>query len=117
MQTFPALPSRLLENPGWLEIFGVDGESGNHRMRLVLQRVTSASVTVSGTVTASIGHGVVVLAGISSGEQVDAKEWALRKILNTRLWEDDSGKAWAKGVSQAGLEVPTPSNAHPMGAR
>ena len=75
-------------------------------MRLVLQRVTRASVTVDGTVVGSIGQGLLCLVGISA-EDTDATaaiDWAKRKILGIRLWEDD-GKAWAKSVTALGLEV------------
>lgn len=75
-------------------------------MRLVLQRVTRASVTVDGAVVGSIGQGLLCLVGISADDTVGAAaiDWAKRKILGIRLWEDD-GKAWAKSVTALGLEV------------
>ena len=74
-------------------------------MRIVLQRVTSASVTVGGKVVGSINAGVLALVGLTSGDGAAERDWATRKILNTRLWEDAGGKAWARGVKQCGLEV------------
>jgi D-tyrosyl-tRNA(Tyr) deacylase len=63
-------------------------------MRLIAQRVSSASVTVNGEVCASIGCGMVVLVGIAATDDpVTAVEWGVRKLLGLRLWEDESGKA------------------------
>ena len=73
-------------------------------MRLVLQRVTRASVTVDGGVVGSIGAGLLVLVGISATDDASAIEWATRRILGIRLWEE-SGKAWSKSVTALGLEV------------
>ena len=66
-------------------------------MRLVLQRVTEASVVVDGEVVGSIGAGLLVLVGISEEDEGQSAhttiEWACRKLLGIRLWEAD-GKAW-----------------------
>ena len=74
----------------------------------MLQRVTEASVTVDGDVVGSIGPGLLVLVGISEGDQGHEEhatiEWACRKLLSIRLWEAD-GKAWAQSVTQAKLGV------------
>ena len=78
-------------------------------MRLVLQRVTNARVEVEGKTVGEIGRGLLVLGGICDSDDSDdgkaAIEWAVRKILGTRLWEDAAGKAWARSVQQEGLEV------------
>ena len=74
--------------------------------RLVLQRVTSARVDVDGETVGAIGKGLLVLVGIADVDDDKAAiEWAVRKILGTRLWEDAAGKAWARSVQQEGLEV------------
>ena len=73
-------------------------------MRLVIQRVTEASVVVDGEVVGSIGRGLCVLCGIHADDDESAAEWAARKLLGIRLWEAN-GKAWASSVSQAGLGV------------
>ena len=67
-------------------------------MRLVLQRVTEASVTVDGQIVGQIGRGLVALCGIHETDGPSASEWAVKKICNTRLWEKD-GKAWASSAS------------------
>ena len=78
-------------------------------VRLVLQRVTSARVDVDGVTVGEIGKGLLVLGGICDSDDSDdgkaAIEWAVRKILGTRLWEDAAGKSWARSVQQEGLEV------------
>lgn len=59
-------------------------------MIVVIQRVTSASITIENKVTASIKHGIVVLVGI---EEADAKEdidWLASKIVNLRIFNDEN---------------------------
>ena len=61
-------------------------------MRLVIQRVTRASVTVDGNVLGSIGKGYMVLCGIA---QTDTEELAARmvkKMCGLRIFEDENGK-------------------------
>ena len=74
-------------------------------MRLVLQRVKSASVRVDGETVGSIGQGVLALVGLGTGDDAAAAAWALKRILGIRLWEDAAGKAWARSVAQEGFEV------------
>lgn len=60
-------------------------------MRIVIQRVTEASVTVEGEITGQIGRGLLVLVGI---EEVDTKqdiEWLSGKLVNLRIFEDEAG--------------------------
>ena len=61
-------------------------------MRAVVQRVTSASVTVDGRETGAIGPGLCVLLGISPGDGSGEVEWAAEKIANLRIFSDDEGK-------------------------
>lgn len=74
-------------------------------MRLVLQRVRSAAVEVEGETVGAIGPGLLVLVGLAAEDGPAEREWALRKILGIRLFADDAGKLWARGVQAAGLEV------------
>ena len=74
-------------------------------MRLVLQRVTQASVTVDGVVVGQIGRGLLALVGITEGDDDAAADWCCRRLLGTRMWEDDAGKAWARSVQSGGLEL------------
>ncbi|WP_353119956.1 D-aminoacyl-tRNA deacylase [Myroides odoratus] len=73
-------------------------------MRIVIQRVTEASVTVEGTIIDSIGTGLLVLVGI---EEVDTKqdiEWLSGKLVNLRIFEDEQG-VMNKSVLDVGGEV------------
>ena len=61
-------------------------------MRAVLQRVTSASVTVEGTITGQIGQGLLVLLGVGQGDTEAELDWMLDKISGLRIFEDAGGK-------------------------
>ncbi|GAA5923758.1 D-tyrosyl-tRNA(Tyr) deacylase [Sporobolomyces koalae] len=77
-------------------------------MRAVLQRCTSASVTVDGQVISSIGRGVLCLIGIGTDDTTHESEWLASKILGMRLFPDDQeGESWGwkKSVVDAGYEV------------
>ena len=99
----PRIPQRSTRRLGRRRRAASAGRSP--RMRLVLQRALSASVTVDGAVVGSIGPGLVVLCGISEEDDEAAAEWACRKLLNIRLWETADGKAWAESVSSQKLGV------------
>lgn len=60
-------------------------------MRLVIQRVSRASVTVAGEIVAQIGVGLVVLVGITHEDTVVEAEWLARKVAGLRLFEDEAG--------------------------
>ena len=61
-------------------------------MRVVLQRVSRASVTVGGRVTGAIGRGFLLLAGFHAGDTPDQPDWMAAKIAGLRLFPDDDGK-------------------------
>lgn len=61
-------------------------------MRAVIQRVTSGSVTVAGSVIAEIGHGLVILLGIGPDDSEEKAAALARKIALLRIFEDDQGK-------------------------
>ncbi len=60
-------------------------------MRVVIQRVSRASVGVGGTVQASIGNGLLVLLGIEGEDQAEDITWLVRKIARLRIFNDDNG--------------------------
>jgi D-aminoacyl-tRNA deacylase len=60
-------------------------------MRLVIQRVSSASVTIAGEVTARIGPGLLVLVGIENADDASDGEWLAGKICRLRIFEDEAG--------------------------
>ena len=61
-------------------------------MRLVVQRAARGSVTVGERVTGSISEGLVVLLGIAPSDGEGEVAWAVDKIANLRIFEDDEGK-------------------------
>src|SRR5689334_6147001 len=61
-------------------------------MRAVIQRVTEARVGAEGRVSGSIGAGLVVLLGISKTDTQQDADYLADKILNLRIFSDDSGK-------------------------
>jgi D-aminoacyl-tRNA deacylase len=68
-------------------------------MKLVLQRVTSASVSVADEIVGQIQRGLCVLVGISRDDTAEDLDYAMRKILSVRLFPDpDTGKLWHKNV-------------------
>jgi len=61
-------------------------------MRLVLQRVSSASVTVDGSITGQIGTGFMILAGIEGEDTLDDLTWLVQKVTQMRVFGDAEGK-------------------------
>ena len=61
-------------------------------MRVVLQRVSRARVTVDGRVTGEIGRGLLLLAGFTDGDTEDALAWMADRIAGLRIFPDDEGK-------------------------
>ena len=61
-------------------------------MRFVIQRVSSASVTIDGKVSGEIGKGFVVLIGIGEDDTKEIADKLLHKLLNMRIFEDENGK-------------------------
>lgn len=60
-------------------------------MRLVIQRVKEASVTIDGSVAASIGPGLFILVGVESGDTEADMEWLASKTAAMRIFNDDEG--------------------------
>lgn len=61
-------------------------------MKAVIQRVKHAKVQVEGRVVGEIGHGVLVLLGVETGDGARQAEWMAEKIVNLRIFEDGQGK-------------------------
>jgi D-tyrosyl-tRNA(Tyr) deacylase len=61
-------------------------------MRLVIQRVSSASVRVEGEIVGAIGRGLLVLAGIERGDDPARVRAAAEKLAGLRIFEDADGK-------------------------
>ncbi len=73
-------------------------------MRVVVQRVTEASVTVEGRVTGAIGRGLLVLAGVAPDDTEQDREWLAQKIVGLRIFDDDQG-VMNRSVHEIGGEI------------
>lgn len=60
-------------------------------MKVVIQRVTKASVTIDSKVVASIEKGLLVLLGIVSEDKIEDQDWLINKIVNLRIFNDENG--------------------------
>lgn len=61
-------------------------------MRIVVQRVRQARVSVNGETVAAIGPGVVVLVGVTHGDTPEEARWLAQKVAGLRIFEDAEGK-------------------------
>ncbi|MDK9718601.1 MAG: D-aminoacyl-tRNA deacylase [Trichlorobacter sp.] len=61
-------------------------------MKAVIQRVSSASVTVDGQVVGQIAQGIMVLLGVKKGDTEAPADWLAEKIVGLRIFEDETGK-------------------------
>ena len=59
-------------------------------MRVVIQRVKKASVTIDGKIKSSIENGLLVFAGIENADNSNDIEWLSNKIINLRIFDDEN---------------------------
>ena len=60
-------------------------------MRAVIQRVSSASVTIDGTVKSAIGPGLLILLGVGHEDGQEDLDWLVKKIAGLRIFNDEEG--------------------------
>lgn len=60
-------------------------------MRVVIQRVTHASVTIAGVCKSAIKKGMLILVGIEEEDHQEDIEWLCKKIVNLRIFDDENG--------------------------
>ncbi len=60
-------------------------------MRAVIQRVSSASVTIDGQVKSSIGEGLLILLGVGYEDGQEDIDWLVKKISGLRIFDDEDG--------------------------
>ncbi len=60
-------------------------------MRLVIQRVTEASVSIDGEVVSAIGAGLLILVGVETGDQPEDMTWLASKTASMRIFNDGEG--------------------------
>lgn len=59
-------------------------------MRIVVQRVSHASVTIEGQCKSSIGKGMLILVGIEESDGQEDIDWLCKKIVNLRIFDDEN---------------------------
>lgn len=73
-------------------------------MRVVLQRVSSASARVNGEVVGAVGPGLLLLAGFTEGDDDETLRWMARKVVDLRIFPDQDG-LMNLGLAETGGEI------------
>lgn len=73
-------------------------------MRVVIQRVSEASVTIGGEVKSSIGRGLLVLLGVGHDDTEDDMDYLVKKTASLRIFDDEAG-VMNRSVTDVGGEV------------
>lgn len=73
-------------------------------MRVVIQRVSEASVTIGGEVKSSIGRGLLVLLGVGHDDTEDDIDYLVKKTASLRIFDDEAG-VMNRSVTDVGGEV------------
>lgn len=60
-------------------------------MRILIQRVSSASVTIDNRVKSKISKGLLILVGIEDADNEEDIEWITNKVVNLRIFDDENG--------------------------
>lgn len=72
-------------------------------MRVVIQRVSHASVTIDGNVKSKIGNGFLLLLGIEERDGEEDIDWLVKKVINLRVFDDENG-VMNKSIMEKGGE-------------
>ena len=73
-------------------------------MRAVIQRVSRASVTIGGSVKASIGEGYLILLGVCEEDTTEDVDWLVRKVIGLRVFNDAEG-VMNRSIMEVGGEI------------
>lgn len=73
-------------------------------MRIVIQRVSRASVTIDGNVKSAIGKGFLILLGVEESDTEDDVEWLVKKVIGLRVFDDENG-VMNLNISQVGGDM------------
>lgn len=73
-------------------------------MRVVIQRVTAASVTIAGVIKSAIGLGLLVLVSIEDADGDEDIYWLCQKIVNLRIFADETG-VMNRSLIEVGAEL------------
>lgn len=73
-------------------------------MRIVIQRVSRASVTIDGNVKSAIGKGFLILLGVEESDTESDAEWLVKKVIGLRVFDDENG-VMNLNISQVGGDM------------
>ena len=73
-------------------------------MRIVIQRVSRASVTIGGNLKSAIGKGFLILLGVEESDTEDDVEWLVKKVIGLRVFDDENG-VMNLNISQVGGDM------------
>ena len=73
-------------------------------MRVVIQRVAKAGVTINGKTNGAIGKGLLIFLGIEDADTDEDIRWMSNKIINLRIFNDDAG-VMNRSVLETGGEI------------
>jgi D-tyrosyl-tRNA(Tyr) deacylase len=73
-------------------------------MRILVQRVTKASVTIDNSIKSKIGKGLLIFVGIEDADSEEDIEWLTNKVTNLRIFDDENG-VMNKSVIETNAEV------------
>lgn len=73
-------------------------------MRIVIQRVKEASVTIDGKLHSAVKNGYMVLVGVREGDSEDDARWLAMKTVNLRVFDDENG-VMNRNILDAGGQV------------
>ncbi len=73
-------------------------------MRILIQRVTEASVTIAGTLHSAIGGGLLVLVGIEPSDTTEDIDWLCGKLIKLRIFDDEAG-VMNRSAEETGADI------------
>ncbi len=73
-------------------------------MKLVIQRVSEASVTINGSIKGSIADGMLLLAGFTADDTQEDLQWLAKKTVQLRIFSDEAGKM-NKSLQETGGDI------------
>lgn len=73
-------------------------------MKLVIQRVSHASVTIEGHVKSAIGKGYLILIGIGTDDTEDDIRWLAKKVVGLRVFDDENG-VMNRNIQEVGGDI------------
>lgn len=73
-------------------------------MKIVVQRVSQASVTIGGNIKSSIGQGYLILLGIGTEDNEEDINWLVKKVVGLRVFDDENG-VMNRNIQDAGGDI------------